>query len=202
MRIAVIGARGTIGKAVTNLLSGKGHEIIGASRSTQPGINIDDPVSISTFYNTVEELDGVICAAGNASFGGIRDLSDRQFQVGIKSKLMGQVNLVRYGISHLNDGGFFVLTSGMLSTRPWPNTSAVAMVNAGLEGFTRAVALDMPDEKRICIVSPPLIKETAEKMRKDSKPWPSADEVAQAYLEAVSGDTNGEVLYVDGYDVS
>lgn len=197
MRIAVIGATGTIGEAVSDLLENQGHKVIRSSRKTEPNINIDKPDSIDAFYNNVGNLDAVICAAGNASFGPLQEMSEKKFQISIQSKLMGQVNLVRKGLSHLNNG-VFVLTSGMLSTKPWPNTSSVAMVNAGLEGFTRAAGLDL-ENNRICIVSPPLIKETAEQMGQDPEPWPEATVVAQAYLNAIEGDADGEVVYVEGY---
>lgn len=201
MKIVVVGATGTIGKAVSDLLKKEGHDVIDASRHSDPSINIDRPESIDAFYEKTGRLDAVICAAGNAAFGSIQDLNDKQIYMGIQSKLMGQVNLVRKGLDYLNNGGLFVLTSGMLSAKPWPNTSAVAMVNAGLEGFTRAAALDLPDDKRICIVSPPLIRETAEKMGRNTDPWPDAGTVAEAYLKAVTGDANGEVVYVEGYEM-
>lgn len=200
MKIAVIGATGTIGGAVSNLLKEEGHEVIASSRNIEPRVNIDNPGSIDAFYNKTGSIDAVICAAGIANFGALQDLTDQQIQRGIQSKLMGQVNLVRKGLDYLNKGGTFVLTSGMLSTQPWPNTSAVAMVNAGLEGFTRAAALDLDDNKRICIVSPPLIRETAARMGRDTEPWPEASKVAEAYLKAVTGDINGEVVYVEGYE--
>lgn len=201
MKIAVVGATGTIGKAVSNLLEDQGHEVIKSSRNSEPKVNIDKPESIDDFYAKVGKLDSVICAAGIANFGALQKLTDQQIQRGIQSKLMGQVNLVRKGIDKLNKGGVFILTSGMLASKPWPNTSAVAMVNAALEGFTRAAALDLPDNKRICIVSPPLIRETAKKMGRDPEPWPDASNVARAYYKALTGDVNGEVIYVAGYEI-
>lgn len=201
MKIVVIGATGTIGKAVSDLLKEKGHEVVGASRHTNPPVNIDKPESIDAFYKKTGKVDAVICAAGNAGFGAIQSLTDKEIALGIQSKLMGQVNLVRKGLIHLNKGGVFVLTSGMLASEPWPKTSAVAMVNAGLEGFTRAAALDLDNDKRICIVSPPLIRETAAKMGRDTDPWPEAATVARAYLKAVTGNANGEVVYVEGYEM-
>lgn len=200
MKVAVIGATGTIGQAVSTLLENEGHEVIKSSRNNEPKINIDRPGSIDEFYDQIDKVDAVICAAGIANFGALQELTDEQIQRGIQSKLMGQVNLVRKGIEHLNEGGVFILTSGMLASKPWPKTSAVAMVNAGLEGFTRAAALDLPDNKRICIVSPPLISETAKKMGRDSDPWPDADKVAQTYLSTLNSDANGEVIYVPGYE--
>jgi len=201
MKVAVIGATGTIGRAVSKLLQDNSHEVIESSRNSEPKINIDKPESIDNFYSKIGKVDGVICAAGIANFGALQQLTDQKIQRGIQSKLMGQVNLVRKGIDNLNEGGVFILTSGMLASKPWPNTSAVAMVNAGLEGFTRAAALDLPEKKRICIVSPPLISETAEKMGRETDPWPDADEVAKAYLDALTGKANGEVVYVSGYEI-
>lgn len=201
MKIVLVGATGTIGKAVRSLLEANDHKVITASRNTEPKINIDNPESIDAFYEKINDVDAIICAAGNAGFGALQDITDRQLELGIKSKLLGQVNLVRKGLNKLNKGGTFVLTSGMLATKPWPKTSAVAMVNAALEGFSRAAALDLDDDKQICIISPPLIRETAEKMGRDKEPWPDADKVAETYLKALSGEYNGEVVYVEGYEM-
>lgn len=105
MKIVVIGATGTIGKAVSDLLKEKGHEVVGASRHTNPPVNIDKPESIDAFYKKTGKVDAVICAAGNAGFGAIQSLTDKEIALGIQSKLMGQVNLVRKGLIHLNKGG-------------------------------------------------------------------------------------------------
>lgn len=201
MKVAVIGATGTIGKAVSSLLEQEGHDVIKSSRNNEPKINIDRPESIENFYSRIGPVDAVICAAGIANFGALQELSDQQIQRGIQSKLLGQVNLVRKGIENLNEGGAFILTSGMLASKPSPKTSAVAMVNAGLEGFTRAAALDLPGNKRICTVSPPLISETAKRMCRDPNPWPKAAEVAKTYLNTLHGETNGEIIYVSGYEL-
>jgi NAD(P)-dependent dehydrogenase (short-subunit alcohol dehydrogenase family) len=39
-------------------------------------------------------------------------------------------------------------------------SAAVSLVNAGLEGFTRAAALELPRGLRANVVSPPWISET------------------------------------------
>ncbi len=200
MNIAVIGATGTIGRAVSKLLRDEGHQVIKSSRNTNPPINIDSPDSIEQYYRQINSVDAVICAAGNASFGPLPQLSDKQFEIGLNSKLMGQVNVVRRGLEILEDPTTYILTSGMLSHSPWPGTSAVSMVNAGLESFVKAAALDLEDENRVCVVSPPLIKETARKMGRDPDPWPTASKTAQAYLKALESDTSGTTIYVEGYE--
>ncbi len=67
MKVVVVGASGMLGKAVTTLLTDKGHEIVRVSRNTQPGVNIDDPASIETFYKSLGEVDAIINVAGHLS---------------------------------------------------------------------------------------------------------------------------------------
>jgi NAD(P)-dependent dehydrogenase (short-subunit alcohol dehydrogenase family) len=199
MKAVVVGATGLIGKAVVNLLSGKGYDLVQVSRNTRPSLNIDDPASIDAFYKTLGEVDAIICAAGSAGFGPLSKLSDQEFKLGITGKLLGQANLVRKGLSNLRPGGVFVLTGGMLAYAPWPNTSAVSLVNAGLEGFVRGAALDLQDARRIVIVHPPMVRDTAVQMGMDGAPWPSAETVAEAYLTAVESKVTGQPVFVDGY---
>ena len=199
MRVVVVGATGLIGKAVANLLSDTGRLVVRASRHTQPGVNIGDLASIEAFYATLGEVDAIICAAGNAGYGALAEVSDEQFQSGVAGKLMGQANLVRKGLANLRPGGVFVLTGGMLAYTPWPNTSPSSLANAGLEGFVRGAALDLQDGRRIVIVHPTVVRETAIKMGMDGAPWPDAATVAETYLMALESTMTGQPVFVEGY---
>lgn len=199
MKVVVIGATGILGKAIATVLSDEGHEVIRASRHTQPSLNLDDPASIDTFYKTLGEVDAVICAAGNASYGLVSELTDEQFQVGLTSKLLGQVNLVRKGLSKVRPGGVFILTGGYWAYNPWPKTSAIAMVNAGLEGFVRGAALDLQDSRRIIIVHPPVVRELAAQLGMDGTSWPSAAAVAKIYKMALESKITGQPVFIEGY---
>jgi NADP-dependent 3-hydroxy acid dehydrogenase YdfG len=91
MKVVVIGATGTIGKAVATLLNDKGHEIVQASRHTQPGVDINDPASISAFYKAIGEVDAIISAsAGTASYATLSELTDEGIDRDIQSKLLGR----------------------------------------------------------------------------------------------------------------
>lgn len=179
MKTLIIGATGTIGKEITKLSKERGDTVITASRKGTPSINIDEPTSLDDYFSSAPALDAIICVAGNASFGKLADLNEGQIKLGINSKLLGQVNLVKKGLQRLNPGGVIILTGGMLAYSPWPETSNIAMVNAGLEGFVKAVALELDNDKRVVIVHPPLVRETAEAMGMDPAPWPSAITVAE-----------------------
>jgi NAD(P)-dependent dehydrogenase (short-subunit alcohol dehydrogenase family) len=199
MKAVVVGSTGTIGQAVTQLLKEKGFEVVEASRSTQPSINIVDPANIDSFYANLGEVDAIVCAAGDAAFVSLDQLKDEQIQLSVQSKLLGQVNLVRKGLSNLRPNGVFVITGGILAYSPWPQTSMIAMVNAGLEGFVKAAALDLTEGRRILIVHPPWVAETAAKLGMDATPWPDAATTAEAYLSAIEGSKNGAAVFVEGY---
>jgi NAD(P)-dependent dehydrogenase (short-subunit alcohol dehydrogenase family) len=200
MKVVVIGATGTIGKAVATLLNDKGHEIVRVSRNSQPGMDITDPTSIAAFYKAIGEVDAIISAsAGTASYATVSELTDKVIDQDLKSKLLGQVNLVRQGISKVRPGGVFILTGGIFAYNPWPKSSVIAMVNAGLEGFVRGAALDLQDTHRIVVVHPPAIREWAIQIGMDGAPWPKAATVAEAYLKALEGKITGQPVFVEGY---
>jgi NAD(P)-dependent dehydrogenase (short-subunit alcohol dehydrogenase family) len=200
MRALVIGYSGTIGKAVTSLLQEKGYEVIMASRSTNPALNLEDPSSIDSFFNSSNEFDAIVCVAGDVAGGPIDKVSDEQVNLSLNSKLGGQINVVRKGLSKLNANGVIALTGGMLAFMSWPATSLYAMVNAGLDAFAKGAALDLTEGQRLVIVHPPYIAETAAKLGMDTSPWPNADEAAKAYLEAIEESKNGEAVFVKGYE--
>ena len=107
---------------------------------------------------------------------------------------MGQVNVVRVGMNYISDNGSFTLTSGILASHPMPGSGAISLVNAGLEGFTRAAALEAPRGIRVNIVSPPWVSETLVKMGRDGSAGMPATQVAKAYLESVLGKQTGQVF--------
>lgn len=194
MRIMVVGATGTIGRAVVTALADR-HEVV-AVGNTRGDYQVDLAAreSIERLYQAVGPLDAVISAAGLARFKALESLSDEDFSFSLGNKLMGQVNLVRLGVNHLRDRGSFTLTSGVLAREPMPGSAAISLVNAGVEGFVAAAALELPRALRINVVSPPWVQETLAAMGRDSTAGMPAAKVAAAYVESVEGQRNGEVI--------
>ncbi len=110
-------------------------------------------------YRFTGTLDAVVCAAGSAKFAPLGQSSDADFRSCLDNKLMGQVNLVRFRLEHIANGGSVTRTTG-IRARPTPGSAAISLVNAGIEGFVRAAALEAP--RGICVnaVSPPWVSET------------------------------------------
>lgn len=192
MRVLVIGASGTIGKAVVELLR-PDHEVLCASRTGEIRIDIEDPDSIRTVITRIAPLDAIVVAAGSGPFGPLDELEEKDFYKAIRSKLMGQVNVVRSAKEALRENGSITLTSGILSRSPWPGSAPVAMVNGALESFVRAAAIDRKGRHRINVVCPPLLRETAQK-RRMAEPGTPAREVAKVYVAAISGEMTGQIL--------
>lgn len=194
MKILVIGATGTIGSAVVQALESR-HEVLRASL-TRSAFTVDlaDPESIRRLYTKVGRVDAVVGAAGQAAFGPLADLSDADFSLGLTSKLMGQVNLVRFGLDALPAGGSFTLMTGILGRHPRPGGAAISLVNSGLEGFVRGAALDLPRGLRINAVAPGWVRETLIAMKMDPAPGVPVVQVAQTYLKAIEGSMTGQIL--------
>jgi len=194
MKIIVIGATGTIGAKVADALSAKKHEVIRASRNGDIKVNLDDPATIRALFERVNDVDALVSCAGNAAFKLFSQLTDADNQLGLRSKLMGQVSAARIASEHLRDGGSITLTTGVLAMHPIRGSASVSLVNAGLEGFVRAAALEIPRRLRINTVSPPWVKETLVKLGMDPAPGLSAADVAKAYVAAVEGSQQGAIL--------
>ncbi len=194
MRVIVVGATGTIGKSVVKVLALE-HEVVKvALKSGDFRVDMSQKESIEKLFSDVGSFDALVCAAGVARFGPLSELSDQDFELGIYGKLMGQVNLVRVGLNHINDNGSFTLTSGILSQQPMPGSSSISLVNAGIEGFVRAAALEMQRGIRVNAVSPPWVKETLVALGMDPSSGMPAERVAQAYRAIISGTRNGNVI--------
>lgn len=194
MRIIVVGATGTIGSAVVAALSAQ-HDVVSVGhKSGAIRVDLASIESILQLFRTVEAFDALVCAAGRAAFGSLDELKDADFQLGLSNKLMGQVNLVRIGRQYIHDNGSFTLTSGVLSREPMRGSTSISMVNAGLEGFARAAALELPRGMRINVVSPPWVTETLVARKMDPSIGLPAATVAQAYLAGVEGTMTGQTI--------
>jgi NAD(P)-dependent dehydrogenase (short-subunit alcohol dehydrogenase family) len=195
MRILLIGATGTIGQAITAAF-GTRHDIIPASlHKAHESVDVADPDSIRALLKRVGRVDAIVSAAGQAAFKPLGELSDADFALSVGNKLMGQVNVARFGMASVADKGSVTLTSGVLAQQPMPGSAAISLVNAGLEGFTRAAALEAPRGIRVNVVSPPWVTETLQAMGRPPMPDSlSAAVVARAYVDSVEGQMTGQIL--------
>lgn len=199
MKILIVGGEsGTIGKTVAGRLKQK-HEVITAGRSSGDfQVDITDSDSIGALFEKTGELDAVVSCAGAARWAPFEEMSEEDYYIGIKSKLMGQVNLVRLGQKYVKAGGSFTLTTGILSDDPVYGTTNAAMVNNAIHGFVLAVSQELKNGQRINAVSPGLVEDSAERLG-DQFPGHipvSMEKVAAGYVRSVEGWRSGEIIRI------
>ena len=200
MKILLIGASGTIGKHLTKAFS-KDNEVIPVGRTTGDiTADITDAESIKNMYENAKNIDAVICASGSAYFGPLDTMTEENVYEGIRSKLMGQVNLVLQGQHFLKPGSSITLTSGILSVEGIPNGTAASLANGALESFVISAAQELlPKGIRLNIVRPALVEDSLNAL---GSAFPghypvSMEKVVFAYTKSVFGNLTGKIIVAE-----
>ncbi|MBS9422517.1 short chain dehydrogenase [Photorhabdus caribbeanensis] len=194
MKVIVIGASGTIGKAISEELE-KNHEVIRAGRNgLDVVVDITSVDSIKSMYERIGKVDAVVSATGSAHFGSISELTPELNEIGINSKLKGQINLVLLGMDYINDGGSFTLTTGIMMDDPIIQGASAAMANGGVKAFVKSAAIEMPRGIRINSVSPNVLQESLDKYGEFFPGFNAvpASRVALAFKKSVDGAQTGQ----------
>lgn len=198
MKILLIGASGTIGSAVKAELAQR-HDVIAVGRNSGDfQVDISDSASIRTLFEQTGKFDALICAAGSVNFVALGEMSATDFELGLRDKLMGQVNLLLIGREFANDGASFTFTSGILNRDPIRTGASAALVNGALDAFVKAAAIELPRGLRVNSVSPTVLVEAMGSYApyfRGFKPVAGA-EVALAYAKSVEGLQTGQTFIV------
>jgi NADP-dependent 3-hydroxy acid dehydrogenase YdfG len=203
LRILLVGASGTLGRAIEAELAPR-HEVIAAGRNSGSlRIDLTDVASIQNALQQAGELDAVISAAGKVTFAPLADFKPAAYgeslhTLGIADKLMGQVNLALAARDHLRDGGSITLTTGILSEQPIVAGSSASLVNGAVEAFVRAAAIELPRGLRINVVSPNVLTEAMPAYAPFFRGFEpvSAARAALAFARSVEGAQTGQVYKV------
>jgi len=198
MKILIIGGAGTIGNKVVAHFEQE-HEVLVAGRQSRSlQADMADAVSVKGLFEQTGMVDAVIVIAGEAKWAPFDTLSEEDFYIGIRNKMMGQVNVVRIGKAFINEGGSITLTTGILGERPVPMTTSAALVNGAIHSFVLAFKEDFPEGPRLNVVAPGLVEDAYEKY-KDFFPGHtpvSMNDVTEAYVKSVMGSGHGELIRV------
>lgn len=197
-KILLIGASGTIGQAVAKNLGAR-HQLIAAGRSSgDHRVDLTSDQGVAALLETVGKVDAIVVTAGNLHFGPLAEMTAAQFDIGLQDKLLGQVRVALHGQRWLNDGGSITLTSGVLAIEPIRAGANATAVNAALEGFAAAAAIELPRGIRINVISPTLLTESLATYGPFFPGFETvpAERVALAYQRSVEGAQTGKVYRV------
>lgn len=196
MKIIIVGGNGTIGSKVSSHFLKKHEVIIAGRNSGDVTVDMADNQSIKTMFEKTGNVDAVVCTAGDAKWAEFDSLTEDDFYIGIKSKLMGQVNLVRIGKDYMKPGGSFTLSTGILADHPVRMTTSAAMVNGAIHSFVKAVCLELKNNMRINVVSSGLVEDAVEHYEAyfpGHNPIPMT-KVVNGFVKSVEGSGNGEII--------
>lgn len=198
MKILLVGANGTLGRAIHTLLAPH-HDIVTVGRhSGTHQADLARPETLAALCAAVGPVDAIACAAGNVHFGPLAQMTAAQFQLGLQDKLLGQVQLALLGQRWLRDGGSVTLISGIVAHEPVRGGANASAVNTAIEGFVAAAAIEMPRGQRINAISPTVLTESLQGYGPLFPGFESvpAARVALAYQRSIEGAQTGRVYRV------
>jgi len=196
MKILIIGGHGTIGNKVVDYFQSKYEVLIGGRTKGDVIIDISDSNSIEAALKEIGNVDAIVCIAGEAKWDAFDKLTEDDYYIGLRSKLMGQVNLVRIGRKFVNPKGSITLSTGILADDPVEKTTSAAMVNGAIHSFVRAVDLEIENEIRVNVVSLGMVEDAYEKYKDyfpGHNPVPMSKAV-NAYKRSVEGKGRGQII--------
>ncbi|MFI8358617.1 short chain dehydrogenase [Streptomyces sp. NPDC085612] len=203
-KILLVGAGGTLGRAVHALLDERGHQVVTASRTgADLHVDITDPASVHSLYEQLADrhgpVDAVACAAGSVPWRPLAELTTEDVRAGLEGKVVGQIELVRQGAARLPAHASYTLVTGILAREPLRTGSVAALANGAVESFVRAAALELPGRQRINAVSPTVFEESLGAYGDtfaghDAVPVRRA---ANAYVKSIEGHRTGQVFLVE-----
>ena len=191
-RILVIGAAGLIGAEVVKALGES--ECIRASRSSDERVDISDPKSIAALFGRIGMVDEIICTGGAARYKPWGELTDEDWAFSLANKLLGQINVVRYGLKSVRPGGAITLTTGLASQYPAPGSAIITTVNAAVDAFVRAAAVEPSISVRVNAVSPGWVAETLQAIGRNPADGIPAAEVANITVRQFRDGASGSVV--------
>jgi NAD(P)-dependent dehydrogenase (short-subunit alcohol dehydrogenase family) len=228
-RVVVLGGTSGIGLAVAEAAMREGAEVVVASsqqgrvdaalahlgaRAKGFAVQLCDETSVRTFFSQLGQFEHLIYTAGDSVLKSpIREVDLEAAKHFFDVRLWGALLSVKHGSAQIRSGGSIVLTSSTVPRRPPVGYAVGAAVSASIEGFMRAIAVELAPIRVNCVapgvVRTPIWDRLAAEQREGFfKAYGEAlpvgrvgnpDEVAEAYLSFMRGAyTTGQVMVVDG----
>lgn len=172
-RVVVLGGTSGIGMGIAELALAEGASVVVAGNSADGAsaakeklgdvealsFDVGDEAAVKAAFEKIGAFDHLVTTAAKLTYAPLADLPVDAVREMLASKFWGPFFASRSAAPLLRDGGSITFFSGLAADRPDSGTSIVSAVNAGLEGFARALAVELAPVRVNCVS--PGVTETA-----------------------------------------
>jgi len=169
-RVLVVGRGSGIARAVTVAARDAGAKVIAAGRDQdtlaaayggEPAVSIEtvdltDETSIAALGEQVGSIDHVVSTASARARGRTGDLDRDAIRRSFDTKVIGPLMLAKHLAPRMDEGGSFVIFSGVAAAKIAVGTLGVAITNAAADTLARSLALELAPI-RVNAISPGVI---------------------------------------------
>ena len=198
--------------------AGRDQEALPAAYAGEPGVSTElvdltDEASIAVLGERLGTVDHVVSTASARVRGRIADLDRDAVRLSFDTKVVGPLMLAKHLAPRMNDGGSFVIFSGVAATKIAIGTLGVAITNAAADTLARSLALELAPI-RVNAISPGVIDTGAWdalgeqgkadyfadiSARNPARRIGTAEDIAQGVLFALTNTfLTGQTLHIDG----
>lgn len=172
-KVVIIGGSSGIGLATAKSVASKGGLVIIVSSNQQRinkalqelptesigyAIDVTKEMQVKNLFERIGVFDHLVFTAGeNLILGNVADTTLEMARNYFNIRYWGAFTAVKYATPFIKTAGSIVLTSGVASNRPNKGWALGASICAAMEGFTRAMAMELAPI-RVNIVSPGVVK--------------------------------------------
>jgi len=121
-------------------------------------VDLTSEQQVKDIFEKLGAIDHLVYTAGESlQLMNIADAAIADAKKFFDLRYWGAFTAVKYASPHINVGGSITLTGGVASIRPGKGWSVAASICAAMEGFTRAMAVELAPI-RVNIVSPGVVR--------------------------------------------
>jgi NAD(P)-dependent dehydrogenase (short-subunit alcohol dehydrogenase family) len=176
-------------------------------------VDLTDEASIAALGQRLGTVDHVVSTASARARGRLADLDRDAIRLSFDTKVIGPLMLAKHLAPRMNEGGSFVIFSGVAAAKIAVGTMGVAITNAAADTLARSLALEL-GPIRVNAISPGVIDTGAWdafgeqgkadyfadiSARNPAKRIGTIDDIANAVLFALTSTfLTGQTLHIDG----
>ncbi|MDB5128397.1 SDR family oxidoreductase [Mucilaginibacter sp.] len=196
-RVIILGGSAGLGLATAKLAAAESADIVIVSSNQQRinkaleelpqgstgfAVDLSREDNIKNFFDNAGSFDHLVYTAGeNLNLNIIAETEIEKARQFFNLRFWSAFAAVKYAAPHINKGGSISLTSGVAGARPGSGWSVAASICSAMEGFVRAMAVELAPIRVNCVV-PGVVKTNL---------W---DSMSDADREALYKDTGDALL--------